>query len=156
MLAMILWSLLAGLALAVLAADADGQVVYAPVRFQYDRQNPFYYAGADPAVFRAAAAPVGGAGRFGRVNGYQFAAARAGRTDVHREVSRYRPQLYTDAIPGRNAFAFGLTVADVRNEANARAARHFVKRDARASAAAPTPVLIVWRSPPTAPAGATP
>ena len=133
---------------AVASAAAFGQVVYAPVQFQYDRQNPFYYAGDDPRVFRLATQPVAGAGLFGRVRGYQFVGSYAGRTDVHREVSHYRPQLYTDAIPGYNAFLFGLTVDDVRNEANARVPRYFVKRDLLDAAVPAGGVLVV---PPTAP-----
>ena len=139
---------LAFLAACLTGSAAFGQIIYAPVQFQYDRQNPFYYAGSDPEIFRLATQPVAGAGLFGRVRGYQFVGSYAGRTDVHREVETYRPQIYTDAIPGYNAFLFGLTVDDVRNEANARVPRYFVKQDL-IDAAVPTPGGLVV--PPTAP-----
>ena len=131
------------------APSANAQVVFAPVRFQFDRQNPFYYAGDDARVFRRAASPVGGAGRFGRVGGYDFVSGRAGRTDVFRSVATDRPQLYTDAIPGYNAFIFGLTVDDVRNEANARVARYYTKADLLAAAIPTGPTTAVV--PPTPP-----
>ena len=133
---------------ALLTGRASAQIVYAPVKFQYDPQNPFFYAGDDPRIFQLATGPIAGAGLFGRVRGYQFVGAYPGRTDVHREVGTYRPQLYTDAIPGHNAFAYGLSVADVRNEANARVPRYFVKQDLIAAAVPSGGVLVV---PPTAP-----
>jgi hypothetical protein len=70
--------------------------------------------------------PVGGAGRWGRVNGWAFA---SGNIHTHREVATEPVRAYTDALPYINARWFGFTPNDARNDAYFNATSYFRKRD---------------------------
>jgi hypothetical protein len=114
-LVMLLMSLHAG-------TEAAAQIVYEPPRVQHGGQNPYYYAGKNPAVHRAAAAPHVPGTAFGRGRGFAFASG-------DRTVDREPPRVFTDAIPGLNAADFGMTPDDAENESRARLATHYVKAD---------------------------
>jgi hypothetical protein len=119
---------LAALGLTVLSFDvsrASAQVIYEPVQYQYGTQDPYYYGGDDPGI-HGYAAQLTHEQSWGRVNGFAFA---SGNYDTHREVVTERPRVYSDQLPYRNAFIYGYTPTDARNEAYDRVPRYFVKKD---------------------------
>ena len=59
----------------VCSSQSFGQVIYEPVRYQYGEQNKFYYGGSDARIIRYAEGPRDAAGRWGRVNGFDFVSA---------------------------------------------------------------------------------
>jgi hypothetical protein len=122
--------LLCALALAV-APVANGQIVYEPVQYQYGGQNPYSYGGQDPRVHVSARHPHAPGTTWGRGNGFAF---RSAGVHTHREVVTERPRVFTDALPYRNAFVYGFTVNDARNEAYARVPTYFRKADLLRSA----------------------
>lgn len=108
------------------APSADAQIIYEPVRYQYGGQNAYYYGGCDPRVHEAAAWPWAPGTTWGRGNGWAF---RSASIDTHREVASERQRTYTDAMPLRNAWVYGFTANDARNEAYARQPNYFRKID---------------------------
>jgi hypothetical protein len=117
------------------SAQSSAQIIYAPVKYQHGEQNKFYYGGSDPRVLAYADGPSGGAGRWGRVHGFDFV---SGNVDTHREVSYEPERVYTDAVPFQNARIYGFTANDARNEAYANVPTYFRKADL-IDAAIPTP-----------------
>src|SRR3954469_7624186 len=128
------------LALFMLPSVASAQVIYAPVQYQYKIQYPgghettFYYGGSNPLVFERAE-QIGAQ--------YQYTAGtREGQYGVgllHRGLIGRPPFLvFSDAAPLQNAAVYGMTPADARNEAYARAPRYFTKAGLLA-VAAPAP-----------------
>jgi hypothetical protein len=117
-------------AIALLGAAASfvqAQIIFEPVQYEYDcNGQKYYYGGSDPRVHEYACSPVGGGGRWGRVNGYAFA---SGNIHTHREVVNEPTRVFTDALPFREAQFFGFTVNDARNEAYANVPRYFRKGD---------------------------
>src|SRR5687767_9990636 len=103
---------------ALTASAASAQVIYEPVVTQYGGQNPYYYAGNDPAVHEAAKFPSAPGAIWGRVPGYAFVSPR-------RQVVERNYRVYTDAFGTVNARPWGLTPNQVVNEANARLPRYF-------------------------------
>ena len=120
------------------AAAASAQVIYEPVRYQYETPcgESYYYGGVDPRVHAVA--------------GYEarYTDARCGfhgyATNLHNfdggnsfgqpSPLYNRPAVFTDAIPFRDASRFGYTQADARNEAYANAPTYFRKADLLATA----------------------
>ncbi len=111
---MVKWILVAA-ALIFGHGRAWGRTIHAPIVYQYrvvgaeGGERVFYYGGDDPSVFARA------------LRDCRVAAA------MGREVADARPWIYSDAIPFWNAWIWGVTVDDARNEAYRSAPRHFVK-----------------------------
>ncbi|MBC8107278.1 MAG: hypothetical protein H7Z14_11860 [Anaerolineae bacterium] len=108
------------------ASSSFAQIIYEPVRYQYGDQNKFYYGGSDPRIIQHAMGPRDAAGRWGRVNGFDFV---SGNIDTHREVSGQPERTFTDALGYQNARIYGFTATDARNEAYADIPTYFRKRD---------------------------
>lgn len=115
-----------GICVLVLAAPAVAQVIYEPVRHQYGGQNPYYYGGADPRIHESAAWPSAQGVKWGRHNGFAFTSANI---HTHRAVVTERTRTFTDALGIRNAFVFGFTPNDARNEANNSIPLYFRKSE---------------------------
>jgi hypothetical protein len=113
-------------ALCAFASSARAQVIYEPVQYQYGHGcNTYYYGGSDPRVHSTAMSPSGGAGRWGR-NTWAFA---SGDIDRHREVSTEPTRTFTDAVPYMNAWTYGFTPNDARNEAYSNVPTYFRKSE---------------------------
>ena len=112
----------------VLSASAFAQVIYEPVRYQY--QTPagdnYFYGGVDPRV-HAVAGYYGACGFHGyATNLHNF----DGGNSFGQPMPMYqRPVIFTDCIPFRDATRFGWTEADARNEAYANSPTYFRKAD---------------------------
>jgi len=106
----------------LVSSSASAQVIYEPVQYQYKASQYYYYGGTNPAVHEYAASPVGGAGRWGRANGYAFVSAT-------RAVVNEPLRAFTDGLPFTNAAIYGFTPADASNEANFNLPRYFRKGD---------------------------
>src|SRR5688572_32382248 len=121
-------ALVALVACFVTSSDVSAQVIYEPVQYQHDAGGqPYYYGGSDPNIHRWAHSPVGGAGRWGRTNGFAFV---SGDIDRHREVrDENTVRAFTDAMPYINAHVYGFTATDARNEAYCNVPLHFRKGD---------------------------
>jgi hypothetical protein len=116
-------------ALCAFVSTASAQVYYEPIQYQYGNQsNVYYYGGSDPRVHYFAQFPIGGAERFGRAGGWNFA---SGDTRVHREVRSEPTRVFTDSLPFRydNATFAGFTVNDARNDAYFNAPTYFRKSE---------------------------
>lgn len=117
----------------VLATSAMAQVMYEPIRYQYEtpRGERYYYGGVDPRVH--AVAPYGGVCR-----GYSYARNLhnfdGGNTFNQPSPMYDREPVFTDCVPFRDARYFGYTAADARNEAYANSPTYFRKADLLASA----------------------
>ena len=88
------------------APMACAQVIYAPVRFQYGGELPFYYGGSNPHVIAHAWA--------------------------NRDRLGYSPlpaPVYSDAMPYWNAQIFGYKPDDAQNDANASIPTYFRKAE---------------------------
>jgi hypothetical protein len=118
-------------AIAIAASLGNAQAIYEPVQYQYGGQNPYYYGGSDPLVHESARHPYAPGASWGRGNGYAF---RSGSIHTHREVVTERPRVFTDELPYRNAYIYGFTVNDARNEAYARQPNYFRMVDVRRAA----------------------
>ncbi|HVT87546.1 MAG TPA: hypothetical protein VHD56_01730 [Tepidisphaeraceae bacterium] len=115
------------LVLLVSASTSFAQVVYEPVKYQFDSHGTtYYYGGTDLRIHAIANEPHSAGATWGRVNGYDFVSADL---HVHREVSNQPARVFTDAVRNRDAAPFGFTADDARNEAYANVPRYFVKRD---------------------------
>jgi hypothetical protein len=130
--------------LAGLAGQSFAQTIYEPVTVQHGGQNPYYYAGSDPAIHEAAKFPGAPGATWGRVNGYAFVSPT-------RKVVERRVRVFTDAFGTVNAAPYGLTPNQVVNEANARLPKYFRKSDLLAHAEVRQGVRVIA---PTAPSAA--
>ena len=115
------------LIVAASASAASAQVIYEPLVVQYGGQNPYYYAGNNPAVHEAAMFPSVPGATFGRIPGYAFVSPT-------RQVVERNVRVFTDSFGTLDARPWGLTPNQVVNEANARLPRYFSKRDLLANA----------------------
>jgi hypothetical protein len=109
-------------ALMILSSAAAAQVIHQPVQYQFRAGTPYYYGGSDPRVHERARLPVGGAGQWGRVNGYAFV---SGDLNSHRAVRDEPLRAFTDGMPFWNAAIFGFGPDDARNEAYANMPRYY-------------------------------
>ena len=146
-------AVLASLAcLASYASTATAQVIYEPVRYQYQAPNGggvFFYGGRDPFVFQQATALSVDPG-FGRVRGLAFYSST-------RTVRSSRTPVFSDAIPGIDLSGFGLTPASAANFANASVPTYFRKSDLlRAATVLPNGTRIVPAVAPVASAAPQP
>jgi hypothetical protein len=108
------------------ASSSFAQIIYEPVQYQYGDQNKFYYGGSDPRIIQHAMGPRDAAGRWGRVNGFDFVSANI---HTHREVRSEPERTFTDARGYENARIYGFTATDARNEAYANVPTYFRKSD---------------------------
>jgi hypothetical protein len=116
-------------ALFLLPSVASAQVIYAPVQYQYKISYAgrpdvtFYYGGSNPLVFERA-------DQIACQNQWNTG-TREGEYGVgllHRGLIGRPPYLvFSDCAPLQNAAVYGMTPADARNEAYARAPRYFTK-----------------------------
>lgn len=118
--------LAAAAALAFVSSSAFAQVIYQPVRSQFDSgygDRKYYYGGTDPRVHNFARYVVnyGYATNLHRFDG--------GNSFGQPSPLYGRDVIFTDAIPFEDASRFGFTPADAQNEANANAPLYFRKRD---------------------------
>jgi hypothetical protein len=124
------------MALFLLPSVASAQVIYAPIQSQYKISYPgrpdvtFYYGGSNPLVFERAD-QIASQNQWTR-------GTREGEYGVgllHRGLIGRPPYLvFSDAAPLQNAAVYGMTPADARNEAYARAPRYFTKAGLLAAA----------------------
>ena len=111
----------------ILSTSAMAQVIYEPVRYQYQtpRGATYYYGGTDPRVHMVAGSEL--------CRGYSYATNLhnfdGGNTFNQPSPMYDRPPVYTDCAPFRDARLFGYTQADARNEAYANAPTYFRKAD---------------------------
>jgi hypothetical protein len=123
------------LALFVLSTSAMAQVMYEPIRYQYEtpRGEKYYYGGVDPRVHAVASNYYYSGCGF---HGYATNLHRFDGGNSFGQPSPYydRTPIYTDCIPYQNASWFGYTQADARNEAYANSPTYFRKADLLASA----------------------
>jgi len=117
----------------VLSTSAFAQVMYEPVRYQYETQRgeKYFYGGVDPRV-HAVAGYYGACGFHGyAMNLHNF----DGGNSFNQPSPMYdRNVVFTDCIPFRDARLFGYTQVDARNEAYANSPTYFRKADLLASA----------------------
>jgi hypothetical protein len=117
----------------LLSSNAFAQVVYEPIRYQHQtaRGDVYYYGGSDPRVHAVA-------GYDGLCRGYSYATNLhnfdGGNSFNQPSPFFYRPAVFTDCVPLRDASRFGYTQADARNEAYANAPTYFRKADLLESA----------------------
>ena len=127
----------AAIALSVIglaSSAAWAQVVYEPVRYQYETASgeKYFYGGVDPRTHAVAGYDSNRCGFRGyATNLHNF----DGGNSFGQPSPMYdRPPVYTDCVPFRDARRFGFTEADARNEAYANAPTYFRKADLLASA----------------------
>ncbi len=131
-------TLLASLAIAVLASSAAAQTVSEPVRFQYGAYNEVYYGGTNPTfahnayVYLPPALQAAySAQRLNTppyINAYTpygpgtafFSPYASDATGTH---AAYQPLIFSDYLPYQEVGQFGYTVDDARNEAYANVPR---------------------------------
>jgi hypothetical protein len=110
-----------------LVSSASAQIIYQPVKYQYEAGGTiYYYGGSNPAVHEVAREPYSPGGSWGRVNGYAFV---SGDIRSFRAEAWEPTRVYSDATGTYNAGLLGMTPDNARDEAYANAARYFVKRD---------------------------
>ena len=115
------------LALCAFVSSVSAQIIYEPVRYQYESNGTlYYYGGSDPMVHQVAHELSSPGGSFGRANGWVFF---GGDTRSHREEAYEPTRVYSDATRTYNAGLLGMTPDDARDEAYANSDRNFVKRD---------------------------
>ena len=103
-----------------LCSAASAQVVYEPVQSQYRSGITFYYGGQNPRVFEHAR---------------EIEACRTDhRADYLPRVTAPAQLVFSDCLPRLNAYAYGYTSTDARNEAFARVPRFFRMADLLAGA----------------------
>jgi hypothetical protein len=127
----------------VLSTSAMAQVIYEPIRYQYEtpRGEKYYYGGTDPRVHAVA-------GQHGICRGYSYARNLhnfdGGNSFNQPSPMHHRAPVFSDCVPFRDASYFGYTPADARNEAYANSPTYFRKADLLASAIeTPSGALIV-------------
>ena len=119
-----------------LSSAAFAQVVYEPIRYQYEtpRGERYFYGGTDPRVHAIAGSDL--------CRGYSYGTNLPnfddGRPFNQPSPIGDRPVVFTDCVPFRDAYRFGYTPADARNEAYANAPTYFRKADLLETAI-PTP-----------------
>ena len=124
------------LCLTLLASPALAQIMYEPVRYQYQTPSgqTYYYGGVDGRVHAAAGYLTGD----GVCRGYSYGANLhnfdGGNTFNQPSPMYHREPVFTDCVPFRDARRFGYTAADARNEAYANTPTYFRKADLLASA----------------------
>src|SRR5688572_20735207 len=97
----------------VLASSAFAQVVYEPVRYQYEtpQGGTYFYGGVDPRVHAVAG--------YEQCRGYSYGGALhnfdGGNSFNQPSPMFYRAPVFTDCVPLRDASRFGYTPADARN-----------------------------------------
>lgn len=127
----------------ICSSAASAAIIYAPVQYQYrDPANngpAFYYGGGDPAVIgngtlqqRRYSLP----GPIHPTGGKYLAEGRLGFDPLPSGILENRPAVtYTDLLaPGINAYPYGFSVDDARNEAYSNSPLYFRKRDLLRSA----------------------
>ena len=116
----------------VLGSSAMAQVIYEPIRYQYEtpRGEMYYYGGVDPRVHQVAG--------YDQCRGYSYGANLHnfdGGNSFNQPSPMYdRAPVFTDCVPFSDASRFGYTPADARNEAYANSPTYFRKADLLASA----------------------
>ena len=116
----------------ILSTSAMAQVVYEPVRYQFQspRGETYYYGGTDPRVHMVAGSELcRGFGYATNLHNFD-----GGNSFNQPSPMHHRPAVYTDCAPFRDATYFGYTPADARNEAYANAPTYFRKADLLESA----------------------
>jgi hypothetical protein len=125
------------LGLLLLTTAASAQVIYEPVRYQYETPcgESYLYGGVDPRVHAVAEYESRYDARCG-FHGYATNLHNFDGGNSFGQPSRlyHRPAVFTDNIPFRDASRFGYNQADARNEAYANAPTYFRKVDLLASA----------------------
>jgi hypothetical protein len=134
---------LSALVLTLLPAISSAAIVFEPVQYQYrdahcDRPA-FYYGGSNPAVFMAG---VMAQQRYhlgaNPIHETALSSPLVGPlTDnlLHHGDMGAAPITYSDSLPpGSNAYPYGLTPDDARNDAYSNVPRYFRKRDLMNSA----------------------
>ena len=116
----------------VLSTSAMAQVIYEPIRYQYEtpRGERYFYGGVDPRVHQVAGSELCRGYSYG-TNLHNF---DGGNSFNQPSPMSYRPVVFTDCVPFRDAYRFGYTPADARNEAYANAPTYFRKADLLESA----------------------
>ena len=121
----------------VLSTSTLAQVMYEPVRYQYETPcgEQYFYGGVDPRVHAVAGYESRYDARCG-FHGYATNLHSFDGGNSFGQPSRLyeRPAVFTDAVPFRDASRFGYTQADARNEAYANAPTYFRKVDLLAGA----------------------
>ena len=116
----------------VLSTSAMAQVIYEPIRYQYEtpRGEKYYYGGVDPRVHQVAGSDL--------CRGYSYGANLhlfdGGNSFNQPSPMHDRAPVFTDCVPFRDASRFGYTPADARNEAYANSPTYFRKADLLESA----------------------
>lgn len=116
----------------VLGSSASAQVIYEPIRDQFEtpRGARYYYGGVDPRVHAIAGSDLCRGYSYG-MNLHNF---DGGNTFNQPSPMSDRPLVFSDCVPFRDASRFGYTPADARNEAYANAPTYFRKSDLLESA----------------------
>lgn len=116
------------------AASSFAQVMYEPIRYQWDAggrgDQKYYYGGVDPRVHAVAGRDTS-CRRWSYFNTHAF---DGGNSFNQPSPMSDRPLVFTDCVPFQDASRFGYTQADARNEAYANAPTYFRKADLLASA----------------------
>lgn len=118
-----------------LCSAASAQVIYAPVRSQYQVGNcTFYYGGSNPRVFEIAQQKLASFDERGSLYP-TWREGRPGGDYLHRGlINEPRQYTFSDAKPYVNAIVYGYTSVDARNDAYANTPRFFRMADLQASA----------------------
>lgn len=115
-------------AVGALSPAASAQVFYEPVQYQYTLGDgrTFYYGGSNPAVFDAAHRRLACVKSRAELDESRFGYGVAYRGLIGEPPQR----VYTDCLgAGREAYLYGYTSVDARNEANANVPTYYRKGD---------------------------
>ena len=127
-----------------LSPAAFGQIIYEPVRYQYQTGSgqTYYYGGSEPRTFYWA--ELRSELDAGCYNRYRYGAFSGGdRCIGDGRISDYQ-RVYTDYLPYTNARRWGFTADDAHNEAVRSAPVYFRKADLlRAAEVQPDGTLLV-------------
>lgn len=104
--------------------SANAQVIYEPVQYQHAGAPTVYYAGSDRGMLHYIEHVKCRNGFPSGITGMQYNSLRC-------SPARLQPGefVYSDCLGYRNAYVYGYTVTDVRNEAYMSLPRYFTKRD---------------------------
>ena len=116
----------------VLSTSAFAQVMYEPIRYQYETPcgEIYYYGGVDGRVHSIAGSEWCRGYSYG-TNAHNF---DGGNTFNQPSPMYQRAPVFTDCVPFRDATRFGYTPSDARNEAYANSPTYFRKADLLESA----------------------
>lgn len=119
-------------------SSARAQVIYEPVQYQFGTNPHIYYAGNDPGMLHYIEHEK-------CRNGYPNAITGLQSDGLRHAPLRLREGefVYSDCIGYRNAYVYGYTVTDVRNEAYMAVPRYFTKHDLLDSAEVATDGTLV-------------